>query len=157
MKPIENLTMFTEDFRPWHARRDDSTVHLLIFFVILIGLMAFCWFFGTEAFSQAQIPGTDASDKLEAAGTVLRLVDTALFKWGARIMAGVCIMSAGWSLKEQRFGIAVISIIGAMIFGTAPSWVRNIFSISGSDSVFGEVATPSDEQLAMETGGTTDA
>ena len=36
-----------------------------------------------------RIPGADAADKLEAAGTVLRIVDTALFKWGARLFSGI--------------------------------------------------------------------
>jgi hypothetical protein len=89
-----------------------------------------------DLFAQGQLPGTDASDKLEAAGTLLRLLDTALFKWGARIFAGICIMSAAWSLKEQRFGIAIICIVGALIFGTAPTWVKNIFSITSGDSIF---------------------
>ena len=90
----------------------------------------------------ARLPGADASDKLEAAGTLLRLVDTALFKWGARIFAGICIMSAAWALKEQRFGIAIICIVGALIFGTSTTWVKNVFSISSSDSVFGLVMIP---------------
>lgn len=94
------------------------------------------WILGTECFAQASLPGSDASDKLEAAGTLLRLLDTALFKWGARIFAGICIMSAAWSLKEQRFGIAIICIVGALIFGTAPTWVKNIFSIGAGDSIF---------------------
>ena len=89
-----------------------------------------------ELFAQGTLPGSDASDKLEAAGTLLRILDTALFKWGARIFAGICVMSSAWSLKEQRFGIAIISIVGALIFGTAPTWVRNIFSISSGDSIF---------------------
>lgn len=114
------------------------------FLVVVTGIFAAWLIFasGIACAQGGQLPGTDASDKLEAAGTLLRLVDTALFKWGARIFAGICIMSAAWSLKEQRFGIAIICIIGAIVFGTAPSWVRNIFAISGSDSVFGLVAIP---------------
>lgn len=139
MESFENFRLFEEHERPWHARPDTSTIFLLIWLLIIIGLALYSLIFGPEAFSQAQIPGTDASDKLEAAGTVLRLLDTALFKWGARLLAGVCIMSAAWSLKEQRFGIAVICIIGALLFGTAPTWVKNIFSITGSDSVFSDV------------------
>lgn len=113
----------------------------LVTILILMGLLVLLTILGPEAFAQAHLPGTDASDKLEAAGTILRIIDTGLFKWGARIFAGVCIMSSAWSLKEQRFGIAIISIIGAIIFGTAPTWVKNIFAISGSDSIFGSVIT----------------
>jgi hypothetical protein len=109
-----------------------------IWMAIIIGLIAgIFWTLGADCFAQASLPGSDASDKLEAAGTLLRLLDTALFKWGARIFAGICIMSAAWSLKEQRFGIAIICIVGALIFGTAPTWVKNIFSIGAGDSIFG--------------------
>jgi hypothetical protein len=87
----------------------------------------------------ATLPGEDASDKLEAAGTLLRMIDTGLFKWGARLFSGMCIMSAGWALKEQRFGIATICVIGAVIFGTAPVWVKNIFEIGGNQGLFSVV------------------
>ena len=83
-----------------------------------------------------RIPGADAADKLEAAGTVLRIVDTALFKWGARVFAGLSILSAGYNLKEQRFGVAIICIIAAIILGTAPIWVENIFAIGGGNGIF---------------------
>ena len=83
-----------------------------------------------------RLPGEDASDKLEAAGTLLKVLDTGLFKWGARLFAGVCIMSSAWALKEQRFGIAIICVIGAIIFGTAPKWVKNIFDIGDNQSLF---------------------
>lgn len=86
-----------------------------------------------------RLPGEDASDKLEAAGTMLKILDTALFKWGARIFAGVCIMSSAWALKEQRFGIAIICVVGAIIFGTAPKWVKNIFDIGDNQSIFSQL------------------
>lgn len=89
--------------------------------------------------AQARLPGSDASSKLEAAGTLLRLVDTALFKWGARIFAGISVLSAGWNLKEQRYALVVLSILGAIIIGTSPLWVKNIFSIGGGDSIFGSL------------------
>lgn len=119
----------------------------------LLGILIFLMMIGPDAFAQAHLPGSDASDKLEAAGTILRIIDTGLFKWGARIFAGICIMSSAWSLKEQRFGIAIISIIGAIIFGTAPTWVKNIFAISGSDSVFGSVEFAKTYLAAMWSGG----
>jgi hypothetical protein len=86
-----------------------------------------------------RLPGEDASDKLEAAGTLLHILDTGVFKWGARIFAGLCIMSSAWALKEQRFGIAVICVVGAIIFGTAPKWVKNIFDIGDNQSLFSQV------------------
>jgi hypothetical protein len=95
--------------------------------------------FGADAWAGSQLPGEDASDKLEAAGTLLRLIDTGLFKWGARVLSAVCIMSAGWALKEQRFGISVICIIGAIVLGTVPTWVKNIFEVGGNQSLFSQV------------------
>lgn len=122
----KRITILGHDLRFW------------IWTAIAVGFVAgMFWALGSECFAQASLPGSDASDKLEAAGTLLRLLDTALFKWGARIFAGICIMSAAWSLKEQRFGIAIICIVGALIFGTAPTWVKNIFSIGAGDSIFG--------------------
>ncbi|MGE4233056.1 MAG: hypothetical protein AB7F43_06985 [Bacteriovoracia bacterium] len=102
---------------------------ILVGLVVLVGL-------SPEVMAAGSLPGSDESAKLTAAGTLLRIVDTGLFKWGARIFAGLCIMSAAWALKEQRFGVAVICIVGAIIFGTAPKWVKNIFDIGGGDSVF---------------------
>lgn len=100
-------------------------------YVFIVGLAL-----TTVALAQISLPGTDASGQLEAAGTLLRIIDTALFQWGARIFAGLCIFSSAWALKEQRFGMAVLCIVGAIVFGTAPTWVKNIFSISGSPKLF---------------------
>lgn len=113
---------------------DDPLLRFLIFVAVVILLLTV---FGESSFADmTKLPGGDESSKLEAAGTLLRLIDTGLFKWGARIFAGICIMSSGWALKEQRFGIAIICVIGAIIFGTAPTWVRNIFEIGGGNGVF---------------------
>ncbi len=103
--------------------------YLFWIFLIFISMIA-------VAHAGPRIPGADAADKLEAAGTVLRIVDTALFKWGARLFAGISILSAGHNLKEQRFGVAIICIISAIILGTAPVWVENIFSIGGGNGIF---------------------
>ena len=84
-----------------------------------------------QAFAAPSLPGSDESDKLQAAGTLLKLVDTALFLWGSRIFAGLAILSAGWSLKEQRFAVAAICCLAAIVIGTAPMWVQNIFEIGG--------------------------
>lgn len=85
-----------------------------------------------------RLPGEDISAQMESAGTLLRFVDTAIFGWVARLLCGLCIGGAAWSLKEARFGSAVIAIISALLFGTAPTWVKNIFSISGASSVFSQ-------------------
>jgi hypothetical protein len=118
--------------REWAAI---MTIAFLVSFFLytVIGSVAFADPGGTK------IPGADVSNQLVAAGTLLRIIDTGLFKWGARIFAGICIMSSGWALKEQRFGIAIICVIGAIIFGTAPTWVQNIFDIGGGGGVFGSL------------------
>lgn len=123
---------------------------LLRFLVLAVGAIAIFCVFGELSFADgAKLPGVDESSKLEAAGTLLRIIDTGLFKWGARIFAGICIMSSGWALKEQRFGIAVICVIGAIIFGTAPTWVRNIFEIGGGNGVFSMIDRYATERVVF--------
>ena len=107
-------------------------------FLFILTISIFLWLFHAQAFAGTRIPGADASDKLEAAGTLLRIVDSVLFSWGARIFAGLCVMSAGWNLKEQRFGIAVLCIVAAIVLGTAPTWVKNIFDIGGGGGIFSQ-------------------
>jgi hypothetical protein len=111
-------------------------------FLITIIITILLWFFHNTAFAATRIPGADASDKLEAAGTLLRIVDSVLFSWGARIFAGLCVMSAGWNLKEQRFGIAVLCEVAAIVLGTAPTWVKNIFDIGGGGGIFSLAPVP---------------
>lgn len=103
-----------------------------LLFLILLFLFAMV----SIAYAGPRIPGVDAADQLEAAGTVLRIIDTALFTWGARLFSGISILSAGYNLKEQRFGVAIMCIIAAIILGTAPVWVENIFSIGGGNGIF---------------------
>lgn len=106
---------------------------------LMIALLIVHLFSNEVMANQIRLPGEDSSDKLEAAGTLLRLVDTALFKWGARVFAGLGILSAGFHLKDQRFGLAVISVIGAIIMGTSPLWVKNIFDIGGGATLFSSI------------------
>ena len=105
-------------------------------FLFLIITALLIWVAHAQAYGATHIPGQDASDKLEAAGTLLRIVDSVLFSWGARIFAGLCVMSAGWNLKEQRFGIAILCVVAAIVLGTAPTWVKNIFDIGGGGGIF---------------------
>ena len=118
----------TTPANPWGKGPKYQNLWFLILLLLLIIV--------SVAYAGPRIPGVDASDQLEAAGTVLRIVDTALFKWGARLFAGISILSAGYNLKEQRFGVAIICIIAAIILGTAPIWVENIFSIGGGNGIF---------------------
>ncbi len=89
--------------------------------------------------ASTHLPGDDVSDKLEAAGTLLKLIDTGIFKWGAKVFAGLLVMSGGWALKEQRFGIAAICVAGAVVIGTTPKWVKNIFEVGDNQSLFSQM------------------
>ncbi|NRA46115.1 MAG: hypothetical protein HRU09_14275 [Oligoflexales bacterium] len=53
--------------------------------------------------------------------------------------SGLSVLAAGWNLKEQRFGMAIVCIFGAVVMGTVPMWIKGIFEIqaSGGGSVFG--------------------
>jgi hypothetical protein len=124
-------------FKNQNPKRGDEW----FFFLVIVALVL--WFLSGKAYgATTSIPGSDASDKLEAAGTLLRVVDSVLFSWGARIFAGICVMSAGWNLKEQRFGIAILCIVAAIVLGTAPMWVRNIFDIGGGGGIFSLLFIP---------------
>lgn len=103
---------------------------ILFYFLSLVGG------FTENAFAVVNLPGEDAANKMESAGTLMHFIDTGLFRWAARILAGLCVFGAGWNLKEMRFGPAFISLISAILFGTAPTWVKNIFTLGASDSVF---------------------
>lgn len=104
--------------------------------ILGLGITIVCAFiFNIDAMAGPRLPGADESSKLEAAGTLLRLLDTALFTWGSRIGAAICIASSGWSLKEQRYATALITIVAAVLIATAPNWVKNLFEIGGG-SVF---------------------
>lgn len=119
-----------------------------LWFIFILMSVFLALAFHAQAYGATRIPGADASDKLEAAGTLLRMVDSVLFSWGARIFAGLCVMSAGWHLKEQRFGMAVLCIVAAIVLGTAPTWVKNIFDIGGGGGVFSQVFTEPKELLS---------
>lgn len=115
-------------------KKDSDVGWILVF----LGVLALIVTFGFDAFSQVSLPGSDESSRLEAAGTLLRIIDTGLFKWGTRIFAGLSIVSAGWALKEQRFGVAIMCVISAILLGSAPNWVKNVFDIGNSDSIFSQ-------------------
>jgi len=103
--------------------------------------------------SGTHLPGDDVSDKLEAAGTLLKLIDTGIFKWGAKVFAGLLVMSGGWALKEQRFGIAAICVAGAVVIGTTPKWVKNIFEVGDNQSLFSQMIEPPVNSAALYLAG----
>lgn len=77
------------------------------------------------------LPGSDNFSKLTAAGDLIRIIDSFIFKFGARILAGLSVLAAGWNLKEQRFAMAIVCIFAAIMIATVPMWVKNIFDIGG--------------------------
>src|SRR3989338_6667264 len=120
MSIAPDLLVWTESGKPPSFDPRRFLKLLLIGGLVLLAALFALALAGPEpALAAGQLPGEDASSKLEAAGTLLQILDTGLFSWGARIFAGICIMSSAWALKEQRFGIAIICVIGALIFGTA--------------------------------------
>ncbi|MBC85749.1 MAG: hypothetical protein CL677_01110 [Bdellovibrionaceae bacterium] len=123
-------------------KRNDELFLLILLLITSVVLL----FFSVDVLA-AKLPGQNQHDKLHAAGTVLRFIDIGVFVWGARIFAGLAIMSAGWALKEQKFGVAVISVIAALIIGTAPKWVSNIFEIGGGKGLFSQNSQPPKNNL----------
>ena len=130
----------------WNSPQFRTMMEILL---VLIGyLLLFAWMMKTQSALAAsggggiKVPGEDATESMTAAGTLLKIIDVGLFKWGARLFAGICIMSAAWALKEQRFGIAVICVVGAVIFGTASKWVKNVFEVGGNESLFSSSLEP---------------
>lgn len=124
----QRILELTEEKKYYHPGQPSPVwPWLILLFLIFI----FC--IGPDAFAASipRLPGTDQSDKLQAAGTLLRIIDSVIFSWGARIFAGLLILNAGVCLKNQAFGLAFISIIGAIMVGTAPMWVKNIFDMGG--------------------------
>ncbi|MCK5074698.1 MAG: hypothetical protein KAQ98_14805 [Bacteriovoracaceae bacterium] len=107
---------------------DGPSFWIILFCVLIIGLTLFA----TDVLAGVpRLPGSDQIDKLQAAGSLLRIIDSFLFKFGARIMAGLAVLAGGWSVKEMAFGRAVLCIIAAIVIGTAPMWVKNIFEMGG--------------------------
>jgi hypothetical protein len=131
MKPFS----FDESLQPFSGFNLGTGVGVFLATLILM-LLLFAFQAHPVFADGTTLPGSDASSQMESAGTLLRFIDTGIFKWGARLLAGLCIFGAAWSLKEGRYGPAVISVVSAVLFGTAPSWVKNIFAVGGSDSVF---------------------
>ena len=138
------LLSFDEPLFPTQSSRG-------IFIALLLLVLLVVAFHAHPVFADGTtLPGEDASSKMESAGTLLRFIDTGIFKWAARLLAGICLFGAGWSLKEGRYGPAFISVISAILFGTAPSWVKNIFALGGSDSVFTSSELHSPTRLVLK-------
>ncbi len=105
-------------------------------YVAMIASMILLILITSMAFAELKLPGKDLHHQLEAAGTLLRLVDSWVFTFGARLLAGLAVLSAGWNLKEQRFAMAIICVFAAIMIGTVPMWVKNIFEMGNHGNIF---------------------
>lgn len=105
---------------------------------ILCFMFSFTVFISLTSFgvSIRAVPENSIQD-FTAAQSLLGLIDSALFTVGARVLAAICILGAGWNLKEQRFAMAGICIFAAVMIATTPMWVKNIFALeSTGGSIF---------------------
>jgi hypothetical protein len=141
--PIREIVFVNEPTVYVGSPRAVFVMSLVLFFLLLMAIRVHPVLADTTT-----LPGIDASSQMEGAGTLLRFIDTAVFKWGSRLLAGLCVCGAGWSLKEGRYGPAVVSVISAFMIGTAPTWVKNIFAVGGSDSVFTSIELREETQIA---------
>ena len=123
---------------PWLPQHRTQILVSLLISILAFVLVGILLSMPQALAAGTHLPGDDVSDKLEAAGTLLKLIDTGIFKWGAKVFAGLLVMSGGWALKEQRFGIAAICVAGAVVIGTTPKWVRNIFEVGDNQSLFSQ-------------------
>ncbi|CAM6053766.1 unnamed protein product [Sphagnum tenellum] len=93
--------------------------------------------------SGVKLPGSDPSENMEAAGTVIRFFNTALFVWIGRLLAGICVIGAAWNIKEMRILPAALCVVAAAIIGTAPAWVKGAFSMMDTGDIFDRTEAPS--------------
>ena len=85
-----------------------------------------------------RLPGDDVSDKMAASGTMLKLIDTWVFIWGSKIIAGFFFLGSLWSFKEQRIGHGVICLSCAAACAFTPALVRNLFESAGGRGVLSQ-------------------
>ena len=116
-----------------HRRRTSfSSFGARSLLLLLFTLIFFVFWGASIALGEpVTLPGSDNFSKLTAAGDLIRIIDSFIFKFGARLLAGLTVLAAGWNLKEQRFAMAIICIFAAILMATVPMWVKNIFDIGG--------------------------
>lgn len=93
---------------------------------MLLSIINHCCFADTNSNG-----GAPAS--LATAEVIMKIAETFIFNYLAKFLAGLAVLSAAWNLKEQRFGMAVICIFGAIMLATVPTWVNNIFTSLNND------------------------
>lgn len=90
-----------------------------------------------SAFARITIPGTNEADQLETLGTMAKTFDVVIFTWGAKIAAAVVFLLAGWAIKENRLGMALLCLCAGFLILFAPKLATEIQAIAGMNSLFG--------------------
>jgi hypothetical protein len=116
-----------------NKKKPPSGIWFMCFLIAFFSLLQVCDAYG------ARIPGEDVSDKMEAAGSLLKLTDTLLFNWVTKILSGVCLLTGSLALKDQRFPIFIMCVLAALLLGTISLWVKNIWSVGGGSTLFSMV------------------
>ncbi|MGK5083100.1 hypothetical protein WDW37_07315 [Bdellovibrionota bacterium FG-1] len=147
MLPLQTTRDYSGRFPFWPKML--AAMVVLVFALVLLGTLLSI---PHALAASTHLPGDDVSDRLEAAGTLLKLIDTGLFKWAAKVFAGLLVMSGGWALKEQRFGVAAICVAGAVVIGTTPKWVKNIFDVGDNQGLFSQTVLPAGRAVDQERG-----
>ena len=89
-------------------------------------------------YARNTIPGTSEADHLETLGTLAKTLDEVIFIWGAKIAAAVVFLLGGWSIKENRLGMALLCLCAGFLILFAPKLANEIQTLGGgSSSVFG--------------------
>ena len=90
-----------------------------------------------SALARISIPGTDESGDLETLGIMAKTFDTVIFTWGAKIAAAVVFLLAGWAIKENRLGMALMCLCAGFLILFAPKLATEIQTMAGVNSLFG--------------------
>jgi hypothetical protein len=89
------------------------------------------------ALAKITIPGTNEADQLETLGTMAKTFDVIIFTWGAKIAAAVVFLLAGWAIKENRLGVALLCLCAGFLILFAPKLATEIQTLAGMTSLFG--------------------
>lgn len=93
--------------------------------------------FSLSALARISIPGSDESASLETLGTMAKTFDVVIFTWGAKIAAAVVFLLAGWAIKENRLGMALLCLVAGFLILFAPKLATEIQTMAGVNSIFG--------------------